>query len=63
MWRPIQWRLLERWRALLAGFYGLPLGEEELALFLRFTSIPGPAQAALLEIWLAVGRRGTESHR
>jgi hypothetical protein len=51
------------WRALLAGFYGLPLDEEELALFQRITSIPGPAQAALLELWLAVGRRRAENYR
>ena len=46
------------WRALLASFYGLPLGEEELALFQRITSFPGPVQAMLLELWLTVGRRG-----
>jgi len=49
---------LSAWRALLAGFYGLPLGEEELALFQRITSLPGQVQALLLELWLAVGRKG-----
>ena len=49
------------WRALLAGFYGLPLDEEELALFQRITSLSGLVQALLLELWLAVGRRGGKS--
>jgi hypothetical protein len=49
------------WRALLAGFYGLPLDEEELVLFQRITSLLGPVQALLLELWLAVGRRGGKS--
>ena len=48
------------WRVLLAGFYGLPLDEQELALFRRITSFPGSVQALLLELWLAVGRRGRE---
>ena len=49
------------WRALLAGFYGLPLNELDLEQFRRITSLPGPGQAALLELWLAVGRRGGKS--
>jgi hypothetical protein len=49
------------WRALLAGFYGLPLDHAELELFLRITALPGPVHAALLELWLAVGRRGGKS--
>ena len=48
------------WRALLASFYGLPLGEEELALFQRITSLPGPVQAMLLELWLTVAVEGGE---
>ena len=43
------------------GFYGLPLDKQELALFQRITALPGPVQAALLELWLAVGRRGGKS--
>ena len=45
-------------RVLLAGFHGLPMNEAELALFRRITALPGPAQVLLLELWLAVGRRG-----
>ncbi|MBG7617710.1 MAG: hypothetical protein IZT57_05005, partial [Chloroflexi bacterium] len=48
------------WRVLLAGFYGLPLDEQELVLFQRITSLPGSVQALLLELWLAVGCRGRE---
>ena len=46
------------WRVLLAGFYGLPLDEEELVQFRRITALPEPVQEPLLELWLAVGRRG-----
>ncbi len=49
------------WRALLAGFYGLPLNEAELTLFKRITALPEPAGVPLLELWLAVGRRGGKS--
>ena len=49
------------WRALLAGFYGLPLDEAELELFRRITALPEPVQEPLLELWLAVGRRGGKS--
>ena len=49
------------WRALLAGFYGLPMDEAELELFRRITALPEPVHAALLELWLAVGRRGGKS--
>ncbi len=49
------------WRALLAGFYGLPMDEAELELFRRITALSGPVQAPLLELWLAVGRRGGKS--
>jgi len=46
------------WRDLLAGFYGLPLDEAQFELFQRITALPQPVNAALLELWLAVGRRG-----
>ena len=49
------------WRVLLAGFYGLPLDEEELVQFRRITALPEPVQEPLLELWLAVGRRGGKS--
>lgn len=49
------------WRALLCGFYGLPLTDAERELFKRITALPEPAQAALLELWLVIGRRGGKS--
>lgn len=49
------------WRALLAGFYGLPLDDEELELFKRITALPEGPREALLELWLAIGRRGGKS--
>ena len=49
------------WRALLAGFYGLPLNAVELEQFQRITSLSGPVQRLALELWLAVGRRGGKS--
>lgn len=49
------------WRALLSGFYGLPLDDAERELFERITALPEPAQTALVELWLAIGRRGGKS--
>ena len=49
------------WRVLLAGFYGLPLDEQGQALFQRITALSEPVQEPLLELWLAVGRRGGKS--
>jgi hypothetical protein len=49
------------WRALLAGFYGLPLNAMEIEQFQRITSLSGPGQQPVLELWLAVGRRGGKS--
>jgi len=49
------------WRALLAGFYGLPMGKAELELFQVITALPEAGQVPLLELWLAVGRRGGKS--
>ena len=49
------------WRVLLAGFYGLPMNEVELALFQRITALPEAVQVPLLELWLAIGRRGGKS--
>jgi hypothetical protein len=49
------------WRTLLSGFYGLPMDEAELVQFQRIISLPGSVQALLLELWLAVGRRGRKS--
>ena len=50
------------WRALLAGFYGLPLSEDEADTFNRLTGRDGAPADAHDELWLAVGRRGGKSH-
>ena len=45
------------WRALLAGFYGLPMDDDEAATFKALTARDVPS-AAHDELWLVVGRRG-----
>lgn len=50
------------WRSLLAGFYGLPLSEDEAATFKALTGRTETPQGAFLELWLAIGRRGGKSH-
>jgi hypothetical protein len=52
-WRP--------WRALLAGAFGLPLSEDELALFRRCTGRRVPPGAPAAYLWLVIGRRGGKS--
>ena len=49
------------WRALLAGFYGLPLDEAEAEHWRALTGRTEPPQSAHDELWLAVGRRGGKS--
>jgi hypothetical protein len=49
------------WRALLAGFYGLDLTEDEAATFQALTGLDESPGAACDELWLAVGRRGGKS--
>lgn len=49
------------WRALLAGFYGLPLSEDEVAIWQEVTGRAGTPQEAHDELWLVVGRRGGKS--
>lgn len=51
----------EAWRALLAGFYGLPLNESELRHWRALTSRYAPPETSHDELWLAVGRRGGKS--
>lgn len=46
------------WRALLSGFYGLPLDEAEADTFLNLTAREEAPAEAHNELWLAVGRRG-----
>lgn len=48
------------WRALLAGFYGLPLTDEELPIWAALTSTDAP-EGQHDELWLVVGRRGGKS--
>lgn len=49
------------WRALLCGFYGLPLSEEEAAIWREITQREEVPTEAHDELWLAVGRRGGKS--
>ena len=46
------------WRALLAGFYGLPLDDDELPTWHKLTGRQSAPEAAHDELWLVVGRRG-----
>ncbi len=50
------------WRALLSGFYGLPLGDAEAEIFRALTGRENVPQGAYSELWLAVGRRGGKTH-
>ncbi len=50
------------WRALLAGFYGLPLDDDDAATWRAVTSRTEPPTQPHDELWLAVGRRGGKSH-
>lgn len=50
------------WRALLSGFYGLPLDATELDTFKALTGRQSGPQGAFFELWLAIGRRGGKSH-
>ena len=49
------------WRALLAGFYGLPLSDAERPDFLSLTGRLSVPASAFDELWLVVGRRGGKS--
>jgi hypothetical protein len=48
----------EQWRALLAGFYGLPLEDAERQNFLSLTGRKNAPLNPFDELWLVVGRRG-----
>ena len=50
------------WRALLAGFYGLPLTADDADTFQSITGRTETPQEAHDELWLVVGRRGGKSH-
>ena len=50
------------WRALLCGFYGLELSEDELTHWQALTGRQSAPEAAHDELWLAIGRRGGKSN-
>jgi hypothetical protein len=49
------------WRALLAGFYGLPLSEAEGEVWREVTGRPQTPLEAHSELWLPMGRRAGKS--
>lgn len=49
------------WRALLSGFYGLPLNRKERRAWCSITKRVKSPKEAHRELWLAVGRRGGKS--
>jgi hypothetical protein len=52
-WRP--------WRAFLASLFGLPMSDEDRALFARCTGRVAPRTGGYNEVWLVIGRRGGKS--
>lgn len=50
------------WRALLGGFYGLDLTDQEAETFAGITGGLSAPTEAQDELWLVVGRRGGKSH-
>ncbi|WP_421621777.1 hypothetical protein [Alkalilimnicola ehrlichii] len=50
------------WRALLSGFYGLPLDDGEAQHWHALTDRESAPQSARDELWLVVGRRGGKSN-
>jgi hypothetical protein len=49
------------WRAFLAALFGLPLSEDEAALFRACTGRAALPSASFAEVWLACGRRAGKS--
>ena len=49
------------WRALLSGFYGLPMTDAEADIINDITARTGASTQAQDELWLVVGRRGGKS--
>ncbi|MBE0471448.1 MAG: hypothetical protein IBX55_18305 [Methyloprofundus sp.] len=52
----------DAWRALLSGFYGLPLSDTELDTFKQLTGREKAPSQAHDELWLVVGRRGGKTN-
>lgn len=50
------------WRALLSGFYGLPMDDAAQDAFKSLTQRHSAPTESHNELWLAVGRRGGKSH-
>jgi hypothetical protein len=49
------------WRVFLAALFGLPMTDDQLATYRRFTGRGTPPTAPLHEAWLVIGRRGGKS--
>jgi hypothetical protein len=49
------------WRVFLAALFGLPMTDDQLATYRRFTGRSTPPPAPLHEAWLVCGRRGGKS--
>ncbi len=49
------------WRAFLAAIFGLPMTDEQRAIFTAATGRPEALRQGYNEIWLCVGRRGGKS--
>ncbi|MBB5041888.1 hypothetical protein [Shinella fusca] len=51
----------EAWFAFLAALFGLPMTDEQLAIYRRHTGRQEPPTEASSEAWLIIGRRGGKS--
>jgi hypothetical protein len=49
------------WRVFLAALFALPMSEEQLALYAKFTGRSAPPDKPSHEAWLVCGRRGGKS--
>ena len=51
----------DAWRVFLAALFGLPMTDDQLVTYRRFTGRSTPPTAPLHEAWLVCGRRGGKS--
>jgi hypothetical protein len=51
----------DAWWVFLAALFGLPMTDDQLAIYRRFTGRSMPPTAPLHEAWLVIGRRGGKS--
>jgi len=49
------------WRVVLKAIFGLPMADEDLAIFYRHTGRSRPPTSPFREVWLLIGRRGGKS--